>query len=281
MCLGGTFGECFPKTFEHQISRVTREWYECHWRLISRAQRFLISFSAEFGFVDLLVTFVGSVMPRGSMYRFKKNRLIFMVLLYIPNSSHGSVMGWFVSSCWGIKPLVYFLFANRILAKQTRICCFVGCKGSYSCWINHSSSYSTIAWFGECFGRFFFLIVFVFFWRPSNLEDVGTNVRHVFLLGCCLSWCFLRFYLSSTVSSSSGAHRIVKLGSCWGGWGNQGQNPSYHAPGVYRLCRNYMMLDTFEMAWKRRKRETTSSKALQGSNRNWRLKSLHTKKQNM
>ena len=53
---------------------------------------------------------------------------------------------------------------------------------------------------------------------------------------------FPRFYLSSTVSSSSGAHRIVKLGSCWGGWGNQGQNPSYHAPGVYRMCRNYMTL---------------------------------------
>ena len=51
-----------------------------------------------------------------------------------------------------------------------------------------------------------------------------------------------RFYLSSTVSSSSGAHRIVKLGSCWGGWGSQGQNPSYHAPGVYRMCRDYMRL---------------------------------------
>ena len=53
---------------------------------------------------------------------------------------------------------------------------------------------------------------------------------------------FSRFYLSSTVSSSSGAHRIVKLGSCWGGWGSQGQNPSYHAPGVYRMCRDYMRL---------------------------------------
>ena len=139
-------------------------------------------------------------------------------------------------------------------------------------------------WFQICF-------IFTPTWGEDpiwlyNIFQMGwkhqlVTVRHVFLLGCCLSWCFLRFYLSSTVSSSSGAHRIVKLGSCWGGWGNQGQNPSYHAPGVYRLCRNYMMLDTFEMAWKRRKRETTSSKALQGSNRNWRLKSLHTKKQNM
>ena len=49
-----------------------------------------------------------------------------------------------------------------------------------------------------------------------------------------------QFYLSSTVASPSGQHQIVKLGSCWGGWGTQGQNPSYHAPGVYRLCRDYM-----------------------------------------
>ena len=46
--------------------------------------------------------------------------------------------------------------------------------------------------------------------------------------------------MSSTVASSSGNHRIVKLGACWGGWDGDGQNPSYHAPGVYRLCRNYM-----------------------------------------
>jgi len=49
-----------------------------------------------------------------------------------------------------------------------------------------------------------------------------------------------QFYLSSTVASSSGKHRIVKLGSCWGGWGGEGQNPSYHAPGVYRLCKHFM-----------------------------------------
>ncbi|CAK9110215.1 unnamed protein product, partial [Durusdinium trenchii] len=65
---------------------------------------------------------------------------------------------------------------------------------------------------------------------PSWLDEVGQ-------------WAYdtcKQFYMSSTVSSSSGNHRIVKLGSCWGGWGGQGQNPSYHAPGVYRLCRNYM-----------------------------------------
>lgn len=51
-----------------------------------------------------------------------------------------------------------------------------------------------------------------------------------------------QFFVSSTVDSPTGNHRIVKLGSCWGGWGNQGQNPSYHAPAVYRLCRDYMKL---------------------------------------
>jgi len=88
--------------------------------------------------------------------------------------------------------------------------------------------------------------------QPSWLDEVGR-------------WAYetcKQFYLSSTVSSSSGAHRIVKLGSCWGGWGNQGQNPSYHAPGVYRMCRNYMKShddkygsaqegDNFEADWNR------------------------------
>eukprot|EP00931_Biecheleriopsis_adriatica_P045580 TRINITY_DN260_c0_g1_i9.p1 TRINITY_DN260_c0_g1~~TRINITY_DN260_c0_g1_i9.p1 ORF type:complete len:1100 (+),score=195.02 TRINITY_DN260_c0_g1_i9:55-3354(+) len=50
----------------------------------------------------------------------------------------------------------------------------------------------------------------------------------------------LQFYESSTLDSSSGKHRIVKLGSCWGGWGGSGQNPSYHAPAVYRMCKHYM-----------------------------------------
>ncbi|CAE8684030.1 unnamed protein product, partial [Polarella glacialis] len=57
------------------------------------------------------------------------------------------------------------------------------------------------------------------------------------------SWAYetcRQFYLSATVASSSGRNRIVKLGSCWGGWGGDGQNPSYHAPGVYRLCKHYM-----------------------------------------
>ena len=32
---------------------------------------------------------------------------------------------------------------------------------------------------------------------------------------------------------------LVKLGSCWGGWGADGNNPSYHAPGQYKLFAQY------------------------------------------
>jgi len=34
-------------------------------------------------------------------------------------------------------------------------------------------------------------------------------------------------------------HRLVKLGSCWGGWGNDGNNPSYHSPGSYKVMRDF------------------------------------------
>jgi len=66
--------------------------------------------------------------------------------------------------------------------------------------------------------------------QPAWLDEMGM-------------WAYetcVQFYESSTISSPSGSHRIVKLGSCWGGWGNDGQNPSYHAPGVYRMCKHYM-----------------------------------------
>eukprot|EP00435_Cladocopium_sp_Y103_P070144 s71_g34.t1 len=74
---------------------------------------------------------------------------------------------------------------------------------------------------------------------PAWLDEVGQ-------------WAYdtcKQFYLSSTVSSSSGNHRIVKLGSCWGGWGSQGQNPSYHAPGVYRMKSHEG--DAMEAEWNR------------------------------
>eukprot|EP00542_Grammatophora_oceanica_P004661 CAMPEP_0194065916 /NCGR_PEP_ID=MMETSP0009_2-20130614/85733_1 /TAXON_ID=210454 /ORGANISM="Grammatophora oceanica, Strain CCMP 410" /LENGTH=1128 /DNA_ID=CAMNT_0038718813 /DNA_START=91 /DNA_END=3477 /DNA_ORIENTATION=+ len=34
-------------------------------------------------------------------------------------------------------------------------------------------------------------------------------------------------------------HRLVKLGSCWGGFGANGNNPSYHSPGSYKAMRDY------------------------------------------
>jgi len=47
-----------------------------------------------------------------------------------------------------------------------------------------------------------------------------------------------QFYDYSTVASSDGTHRIVKLGACWGGW--DCNNPSYHAPAAYRVMRDFM-----------------------------------------
>ena len=48
------------------------------------------------------------------------------------------------------------------------------------------------------------------------------------------------FLLYNTkVSKTGNTNRIVKLGSCWGGWETEGQNPSYHSPGSYRLMKNY------------------------------------------
>ena len=43
-----------------------------------------------------------------------------------------------------------------------------------------------------------------------------------------------QFLADNTVLSTSGLHRLLKLGSCWGGWESDGNNPSYHAPGHYR-----------------------------------------------
>jgi len=48
-----------------------------------------------------------------------------------------------------------------------------------------------------------------------------------------------QFLEANTILSPSKSHRILKLGSCWGGWGSQGNNPSYHAPGHYRMMRDF------------------------------------------
>eukprot|EP00438_Fugacium_kawagutii_P017207 Skav235567 [mRNA] locus=scaffold612:6501:9648:+ [translate_table: standard] len=64
---------------------------------------------------------------------------------------------------------------------------------------------------------------------PKWLQEVGE-------------WAYAtcqQFFLSETLASPSGRYRIVKLGACWGGWGDEGQNPSYHAPAAYRLCQRF------------------------------------------
>jgi len=48
-----------------------------------------------------------------------------------------------------------------------------------------------------------------------------------------------QFLQDDTALSNTGSHRIVKLGSCWGGWDTNGNNPSYHAPGHYRMMRDF------------------------------------------
>jgi len=48
-----------------------------------------------------------------------------------------------------------------------------------------------------------------------------------------------QFLQDNTVLSSSGSHRLIKLGSCWGGWDSNGNNPSYPAPGAFRAMRDF------------------------------------------
>jgi len=64
--------------------------------------------------------------------------------------------------------------------------------------------------------------------RPTWWKEVATWAY----------WSSKQFYESSTTPSSDGMWRIVKLGSCWGGW--DCNNPSYHAPGAYRAMRDFM-----------------------------------------
>lgn len=48
-----------------------------------------------------------------------------------------------------------------------------------------------------------------------------------------------QFLVDNTVLSSSGSHRLLKLGSCWGGWDSNGNNPSYPSPGAFRAMRDF------------------------------------------
>ena len=46
-------------------------------------------------------------------------------------------------------------------------------------------------------------------------------------------------FFEFSVDKSKGDYRLVKLGACWGGWENNGNNPSYHSPGSYRVMKDY------------------------------------------
>jgi len=48
-----------------------------------------------------------------------------------------------------------------------------------------------------------------------------------------------QFLKDNTKLSSSKAHRLLKLGSCWGGWNSEGNNPSYPSPGAFRAMRDF------------------------------------------
>jgi len=48
-----------------------------------------------------------------------------------------------------------------------------------------------------------------------------------------------QFMIDNTVLSNSGSHRLLKLGTCWGGYEMNGNNPSYHAPGHYKMMRDF------------------------------------------
>ena len=48
-----------------------------------------------------------------------------------------------------------------------------------------------------------------------------------------------QFLADNTVLSDTGSHRLIKLGTCWGGWDSDGNNPSYHSPGAYRAMRDF------------------------------------------
>jgi len=46
-------------------------------------------------------------------------------------------------------------------------------------------------------------------------------------------------FFNFSVDKSKSDYRLVKLGACWGGWENNGNNPSYHSPGSYRVMKDY------------------------------------------
>jgi len=57
------------------------------------------------------------------------------------------------------------------------------------------------------------------------------------------------FLLHNTKLSNSGQNRILKLGSCWGGWEQDGNNPSYHSQGSFRFMRDFQDTMTDERTY--------------------------------
>ena len=72
-----------------------------------------------------------------------------------------------------------------------------------------------------------------------------------------------QFLVDNTVLSSSGNHRLLKLGTCWGGWQSNGNNPSYHAPGHYKMMRD------FQASIANSSRGYQRPDSLGGDNRSW------------
>lgn len=72
-----------------------------------------------------------------------------------------------------------------------------------------------------------------------------------------------QFLLDNTVLSNSGNHRLLKLGTCWGGWEMNGNNPSYHAPGHYKMMRD------FQASIPNSSRDYDRPDSLGGDNKSW------------
>jgi hypothetical protein len=53
------------------------------------------------------------------------------------------------------------------------------------------------------------------------------------------STAFFKFNVHDTYLGAFTNHRMLKLGACWGGWNGDGNNPSYHSPGSFKVMRDY------------------------------------------
>jgi len=53
------------------------------------------------------------------------------------------------------------------------------------------------------------------------------------------STAFFQFNVETTYFNQQTEHRMLKLGACWGGWESNGNNPSYHSPGSFKVMRDF------------------------------------------